>query len=290
MSDDASSLSPTIRAHLAALVKNAGLADTEESRQRMGRAWLEKKRMFEEQVHALDMRELPALPEDDPRGALLLTYSGSLVSVGPLEAGGRRVEYASIELRTDVPRLAVMDTSRLEGGMSVDAEARFSPGPVRSTSALLLIAACDPSVPADEQARRIREATIFLTNGFVKINRTVAVPGAGFPELLTMKTIVGYVAEKNGVTRKLARQLLDDYVSVLESGLLLGHRVPLGKMGRLFLGHRPARKARVGLNPANGQKITIPARPPQAVPRISFSRLLKDRARQAGGPEEETPP
>jgi nucleoid DNA-binding protein len=231
------------------------------------------------------MRELPSLAEDDPRGALLLTYSGSLVSVGPLEAGGRRVEYASIELRTDVPRLAVMESSRLEGGMSVDSEARFSPGPVRSTSSLLLIAACDPSVPREEQARRIREATIYLTNGFVKINRTVADPGAGFPELLTMKTIVGYLAEKNGVTRKLARQLLEDYVSVLESGLLLGHRVPLGKMGRLFLGKRPARKARVGLNPASGQKITIPARPPQSVPRISFSRLLKERARQTGGEE-----
>ena len=32
---------------------------------------------------------------------------------------------------------------------------------------------------AEEQAKRLREATIFLTGGFVHINRTVAVPGAG---------------------------------------------------------------------------------------------------------------
>ncbi|HVO38369.1 MAG TPA: HU family DNA-binding protein [Spirochaetia bacterium] len=285
MSDDAASLSPAIRAHLAVLVRNAGLDDTEESRARMASAWLRKKSMFEGQVKALDMRQLAELSADDPRGALLLTWSGSLVSVGPLETGGRRVEYASIELRTDVPRLAVTDGSRLDGSLRVDAEAVFTGGPVRSTSAVLLIAACDPSVPAEEQAKRIREATIFLTNGFLKINRTVALPGGGFPELFTMRTIVGYLAEKNGVSRKLARQILEDYVSVLESGLLLGHRVPLGKMGRLFLRMRPARKARVGLNPASGARITIPARPPQAVPRISFSRLLKDRAREAAAPE-----
>lgn len=285
MSDDASSLSPSIKAHLAVLVKNAGLQDTEESRARMERAWLQKKRLFEAQVRALDMRELPELPADDPRGALLLTWSGSLVSIGPLEPEGRMVEYASIELRTDVPRLAVRDCSKLEADLRQDAEATFSPGPVRSTSAVLLIAACDPSVPREEQAKRIREATIFLTDGFVKINRTVAGPGTEFPDLFTTRAIVGYLAEKNGVSRKLARQLLDDYVSILESGLLLGHRVPLGRIGRLSLKRRPAAKARVGQNPATGEKITIPARPPHAVPRFAFSRLLKERSRGALGQE-----
>ncbi len=287
MSDDASSLSPSIKAHLAVLVKNAGLQDTAESRSRMERAWLQKKRMFEAQIRALDMRELPTLPADDPRGALLLTWSGSLVSIGPLESTGRMVEYASIELRTDVPRLAVQDGSKLEGDLRLDAEATFSPGPVRSTSAVLLIAACDPSVPRDEQAQRIREATIFLTNGFVKINRTVAAPGTEFPDLFTTRAIVGYLAEKNGVSRKLARQILEDYVSVLESGLLLGHRVPLGRLGKLFLRMRPAAKARVGKNPATGVTITIPARPPRAVPRFSFSRLVKDRSRDALEQEQE---
>jgi nucleoid DNA-binding protein len=42
---------------------------------------------------------------------------------------------------------------------------------------------------------------------------------------------------------------------------------------------RPARQARVGINPATGEPITLPAQPEQAVPRIRFSRLVKDRAR-----------
>ena len=99
-----------------------------------------------------------------------------------------------------------------------------------------------------------------------------------------MKSMIAYLAEKNGLSRRQARQLLEDYHALLQSGMLLGQRVPLGKMGKLFLRPRPARKARVGVNPSTGQKITIAARPPEAVPRISFSRLLKERARQADLP------
>jgi nucleoid DNA-binding protein len=50
-------------------------------------------------------------------------------------------------------------------------------------------------------------------------------------------------------------------------------------MGWLVLKKQPARKARVGVNPATGDKITLPARPEEPVPRMRFSRLMKDRAR-----------
>ena len=277
--DDASRISAPIRAHLAALVRSSGLPDTEDSLQRMEAAWLSKKRMFEDQTRALDMQELASLPAGDPRGALLLTWSGSLVSLEPPGAAGRHGEYASIELRMDVPHLVLLDAVDFPQGLAVDKEAEFSQGLLRRTSALLKIAACDPGLPAEEQARRIREATIYLTSAFVKINRTVAAPGTGFPDLMTAKSMISYLAEKNGLSQRQARQLLEDYHLLLQSGMLLGQKVPLGKLGRLFLREQPARKARVGVNPATGQKITIAARPPQAVPRITFSRLLKERAR-----------
>jgi nucleoid DNA-binding protein len=155
---------------------------------------------------------------------------------------------------------------------------------VASTSALLTIAACDPAAPPEEQEKRIREAIIFLTNGFVRINRTVTRPGRDFPEQLTMKSIVTYLARKNGLSQKQTRQLIDDYLTMLESGLLLGLRVPLGKMGRLSLRKRAARKARVGINPATGEPITVTAKPEEQVPRMGFSRLLKERARNASFP------
>ncbi len=272
-------LDATIRAHLAGLVRGSGLPDTEESLETMARAWVEKKRMFEGQIKALDMEDLAVFRPDDPRGALLLTYSGSLVSVGPLTGEGRTIEYASIELRTDVPHLGLAKGAALSAGLVLATEARLRGGPVETTSPLLKIAACKEDVSAEEQEKRIREATIFLTNGFVTINRTLAPPAGGVPEQFTMRAVVSYLAHKNGLSLRQTRQLIDDYLTVIQSGMLLGQRVPLGKMGRLFLRHRPARKARVGNNPATGQKITLASRPAQAVPRMSFSRLMKDRAR-----------
>jgi hypothetical protein len=255
----------------------------------MADAWLRKKSMFEGQVKALDMKQLAELSADDPRGALLLTWSGSLVSVGPLETAGRRVEYASIELRTDVPGLAVTDSARLDGSLRVDAEAVFSGGPVRSTSAVLLIAACDPSVPAEEQAKRIREATIFLTNGFVKINRTVALPGGGFPELFTMRTIVGYLAEKNGVSRKLARQILEDYAAILESGLLLGHRVPSGRWAGSSCGCAPPARPGSGSTRQAARGSPFPPvrrRPCRVFPSAGSSRTARARRARPTSPRD----
>jgi nucleoid DNA-binding protein len=280
MSDYAAQLSDRIRAHLQGLIRSSQLPDTPESLEKMAQAWLEKKRMFEEQTRALDMQHIQSFSAEDPRGALLLTYSGSLVSLGPLAEGGRRLEYASIQLRTDVPHLLLMEGSALETELALDHEGRFREARMKHTSPLLQIAVCGPEVRLEEQEKRLREATIFLTNGFVKINRTVVFPGRGLPEQFTMKSMVTYVARRSGLTQKTVRTVITDYLSVVEAGILLGERVPLGRIARLSLKKRPPQKARVGMNPATGQKITIPARPEEAVPRARFGRLLKARARQ----------
>jgi nucleoid DNA-binding protein len=280
MSEEIQGLSDKVRSHLEKITRSSGLADTEESFRRMAEVWLEKKRMFEGQISALDMVEVDSFARDDPRGALLLSYSGSLISLGTLTGSGRRVEYASISLRADVPDLVITESGGLAADVRLDGEAAFTSGKVRSTSSLLKIAVCAEDVSPEEQDKRIREATIFLTNGFVKINRTVLSPAGDIPDQFTSQAIVAYLARKNGLTQKQARQIITDYLTMIESGMLLGERVPLGKIGRLFLKKRAPRKARVVVNPATGKEITVPARPEEAVPRISFSRALKEKARR----------
>ena len=274
-----------IRSHLAGLARNSGLPEQEETLELLARAWLEKKRMFEAQVKALDMLEAESLPVGDGRGALLLTASASLVGVGAARPGGRRLEYASIQLRTDVPHLLVEEAASLEGDLAVGREARFGGGSIHSTSPLLKIAVCDPGVSPEEQEKRLREAAIYLTGGFLRINRTVAFPEPDAPEQFSARNLVAYLARKNSLSQKAVRALLEDYHLLLESGLLQSGRVRLGRLGTLHLKQLPARKARVGINPATGQRITIPARPQQAAPRFAFSRLLKERARQLPSPE-----
>jgi nucleoid DNA-binding protein len=280
MSDSIQGLSDKVRSHLKKITRSSGLPDTEESFRRMADVWVEKKRMFEGQIGALEMVEVDSFAGDDPRGALLLSYSGSLISLGTLTGSGRRVEYASISLRADVPDLVITEGCALTADVHLDGEAAFSSGKVRSTSSLLKIAVCPEDVSPEEQDKRIREATIFLTNGFVKINRTVLSAGEDLPDQFTSQAIVAYLARKNGLTQKQTRQITTDYLTMIESGMLLGERVPLGKIGRLFLRKRAPRKARVVVNPATGKEITVPARPEEAVPRISFSRALKEKSRR----------
>lgn len=280
MDDPLTFLDETTRSHLTGLLKTSGLPQTEETLRTLAGVWLQKKKLFEEQIRALDMLQAPTLPASDPRGALLLTASASLVSVGPQEPEGRRLEYSSIQLRTDVPHLLSVDRAGLQGDLEVGREARFTSSPLKTTSPLLLIAVCDPAVGAEEQAKRLREATIFLTNRFVKINRTVTAPGADTPEQFNTRSLVTFLARRNGLRQKQVRRLLEDYHLLLESGLLLGERVRLGRIGTFCLRKLPARKARVGVNPATGQPLTIRARPETHAPRLAFSRRLKERARQ----------
>jgi nucleoid DNA-binding protein len=105
-------------------------------------------------------------------------------------------------------------------------------------------------------------------------------PGEDVPDQFTLKAMVTYLARKNDLSQRLTRQLIDDYHTMIESGMLLGQRVPLGKIGKLFLKKRPPQKARIGINPATGEKITLKARPEEPVPRIVFSRVMKEKARQ----------
>jgi nucleoid DNA-binding protein len=236
--------------------------------------------MFEAQIKALDLLEAESLPAGDGRGALLLTASASLVGVGAARPGGRRLEYASIQLRTDVPHLLVEEAASLEGDLAVGREARFGGGSIHSTSPLLKIAVCDPGVSAEEQEKRLREAAIYLTGGFLRINRTVAFPEPDAPEQFSARNLVAYLARKNSLSQKAVRTLLEDYHLLLESGLLQGGRVRLGRLGALHLKMLPDRKARVGVNPATGQRITIPARPAQAAPASPSAAWLKERAWQ----------
>ncbi len=268
-----------MREHIEAITRTSGLPDTAESFERMAAVWMDKKQMFDQQTRALAMREVESLSASDPCGALVLTYSGSLISIDPLLAGTRRIEYASIPLRADVPGLAIAEHAQLEHDLRADAEAVFVDGPVKSTSRVLTISVCGPEVPAAEQQERIRQATIFLTNGFLKINRTIVPPAAGTPEQFTQRSIAAYLAKRSGLTQKQTLSLLKDYHAVVESGMLLGARVPLGRLGRLFLRRRPARKARIGVNPATGEKHTIGAQPESMVARMRFSDSLKDRVR-----------
>ena len=164
-----------IKNHIREVTKTSGLPDTEESLERIAGTWLEKRELFREQLRLLHMNEVGSVDSEAGKAVLMLTYSGSLVSLGvpakdsSSETYRRWAEYASIGLRMDVPDIAQKGNAVVSGDISLDQGVAFADGPIKKSSPLLIIATCGDDVSPVEQDNRVREATIFLTNGFVKI-------------------------------------------------------------------------------------------------------------------------
>jgi nucleoid DNA-binding protein len=283
-----SQLPPDIQKHLRALAGESERENDENFLDRLAAVWTRKAELFSRYASDSGLETADELPAGDGRGFLALTWSGSLLCVGPDtdDTGGKWMEYSSIKLRTDVPDMVVDRPIGIDGAVRLGSPVRFFNARVSSTSPLQILALCPPGQPADEQDRMIREGSIFITTGFMKYNRTLAGDRENIPDQFTMKSMTRYLAKKHGLTGNQSRLIIDDFCTLVETGMLLGESVPMGRVGRFFVKIRDAQKARTVRHPATGEEMTIEAKPPMGIPKISFSSYLKDRA--AGmGPEDE---
>ena len=164
-----------IKDHVQEITKTSGLPPGEESLEKIARGWLEKRQVFEDFTQKLQMEEVDTFDQYDDRGALALTYSGSLVKIGPLIDDLRKVQYTSIGLRLDVPDVADKEGSKLSDDIVVDEPLSFEIGPVKHTSPILKIAVLTGERSIEEQEEAITEATKLITDGFAEVNKTIIV-------------------------------------------------------------------------------------------------------------------
>src|SRR6056297_1586342 len=167
-----------ILAHLKGIVRDTALPDTEDTMELLVRAWSEKEALFNAQTSNLGLLDTPSLSEEDSRGLLLLTNSGSLISLYTRRDHGRDLEYASISLRLDVPEIIKGNETTIEGMIESGKSLELAGSPLKKSSPVYRIAVCPEGLSPEEQDIRIREATIFLTNGFVRINKQITNPGS----------------------------------------------------------------------------------------------------------------
>lgn len=164
-----------LRDHIAKIAATSGLEKSGESVELIARAWLEKKESFERRIAESDMEEWDEFPADEVRGALALTYSGSLLNIGPLVDGKRTVEYASIGLRRDVPENASSAASALAADLKADGPAVFSGGPIEKSSAVFKIAVAKEKLEPAEEKELLDDVTQMVAEDFVEVNKTVVV-------------------------------------------------------------------------------------------------------------------
>ncbi|MBU2645937.1 hypothetical protein KKI24_14605 [bacterium] len=166
-------LPPEIQVHIKAITKSSGLAENDESFEKIAQGWLEKKKIFEDQIAASNMVEVESLAADDEKGAVALTYSGSLILIGPLVEGFRKAGYNSIGIRKNVPDSLIKENSKLAADIVINAPLQFETGPVQSTSSIFKIAVCKEDLAAEDQEEKISEVTVIMTNEFVDVNRAL---------------------------------------------------------------------------------------------------------------------
>lgn len=159
MSSLFSTLDPAIQAHLVTLSPDEGALEG------MAAGWLEKERAFVEESGGLGMESVDECLEP-ACGFLALTYSGSLVAVGPLSGKTRRAVYVSIDQRRGVPGRAESEQTVLADTAAVGRELVFSTGPVKRTSAIYKLAILPSVLTAAKQNQLLDEATLTLTKEF----------------------------------------------------------------------------------------------------------------------------
>lgn len=282
-----STLPSEIQAQINLLVTEEAQSSTETSnsdlrREAFAGAWKKKYDLFVSQIGMVGMEMAGLVETSDERGMILLTFSGSLVSLGPANGGKRTIEYASIKFRNDVPDFIKGEGISVNGAVEQNKTAQFEGSPLKQSSAIYRIAVCPLGMAEREQEQRIREATVYLTNGFIKINRTMTGLTGVELDQFTQKGIAAYIAKKHGLTKGEAKSIIDDYLSTIEAGVLLGERVMLGKLGSMRLKKQDAKKARVMKNIATGAEILVPAKPACYVPKFTVSKQCKEKAVVAG--------
>jgi hypothetical protein len=160
-----------VQDHIRQITKSSGLGDSEESVEMIAKGWLDKKELFESKLAEMNMEEAEELEQDDEAGCLAMTYSGSLLNIGPVMEEGRNVQYTSIGLRQDVPEAASREDSRLSSDVRVGEPVSFSPGPIQSSSPIFKIAVTTGDLEPEEQEEQITKATMILAEGFVEVNK-----------------------------------------------------------------------------------------------------------------------
>lgn len=164
-------LEKAIQDHLKMICETGGLPDGDESLEALALGWLEKEQAFDDQARSLGMEKADE-SQDPARGFLALTYSGSLVAVGPADNGKRRAVYVSIDRRRDVPARAESDDAVISGNIAAGREIVFERGPVRKSSAVYRLALLPAALALTDQNERLNEATVALTREFQAVDET----------------------------------------------------------------------------------------------------------------------
>ena len=125
-------------------------------REIFARSWIDREAVFDRYLEQYGMNTIKKIPNKGTLGFILLTYSGSLITVGPLINGKRSGLYFNTGLRKLVPQKIVIENCLWEGEIKADQPVYFLDGPVKQSSPIYRMAVLKDSgsvVTADAEKK-----------------------------------------------------------------------------------------------------------------------------------------
>ena len=165
------SLPEKIQRQIISITRSSSLPYNDNSVEKMTQLWLKKEKYFQEELLKYDFVEVDFIEINDKSGAIIMTYSGSLLKISPEMDSKRQVKYTSIGLRKDVPDNMIVDNVKLAYDIIKDEPIDFIGGKIRVTSPVYKIGVCKKKSSLKEQTDSIDEATDFIMNNFIELNR-----------------------------------------------------------------------------------------------------------------------
>lgn len=160
-----------IQRQIISITKSSSLPFNDDSILKMTLLWLKKEKYFQQELTKFNFVEVDYVEINDKNGAIIMTYSGSLLKISPEINGRRQVKYTSIGLRKDVPDNIIVDNVKLAYDIIKDEPIDFIGGKIKVTSPVYKIGVCKKNASLKKQTDSVDKVTDFIMKNFIELNR-----------------------------------------------------------------------------------------------------------------------
>ena len=127
--------------------------------------------MFNKMSEHENFKRVETIKKDNKNGCIAITYSGSIIAIGPEVDNKREINYTSIAMRTDVPESVSSGNGILAENIVCGKNIIFKEGKIKKTSPIMDLAVSLETENEKKQLESIKKADKKLRSNFIKVNK-----------------------------------------------------------------------------------------------------------------------
>ena len=140
MSDILSKMPKKLSDHLIKLAEQCGLYKNKKDFDRFINSWLTKKAIFDKTVEKNGLKIVDSVKKSFSSGIIILTYSGSFLTLAPLNNQVREITYTNLGFRNAIPSDIYDENGNLLRDVKNNEIINLKCGPIKATSPVVSIA------------------------------------------------------------------------------------------------------------------------------------------------------